>query len=347
VPVGLVILSSSPTPPAGYIAMDQRLFASTDTGRLKQFKQMTIARAGAAAAVRGNQIFVLGGSGSPNGAIDANSNVDQIFDPATGAWSFGPPMPRRRVVFGAASIGNWIFVIGGQNEIGPMPNSEVLDGATWFNLPAMTTPRAGAAVAAIGRRVYALSGSPKPAALADFPKAKDNNLSRTGEYYDVDSGKWTLVKSESPVGFYAPATAVIGRKIYVWGGYTDDPEYRFSSLVFDTDTEQWSYISSAPPGSDLVWCSGGAVNNRVFSLGGMRYRQLQNTGIITEYSPEANAWWRVFQNSSPPRSLMASAVYQNSIYLFGGAEVLTNKPVYGNVEQFQPVESTYYLMKRS
>jgi N-acetylneuraminic acid mutarotase len=255
-----------------------------------------------------------------------------------------------RILAGAVFVQNQLFVVGGYNAGGPTTRSETYSGGIWFSLPSMNFPRAGAAVAAVGNRIYALSGNSDPALVGNI----DGNIdlappgpafNETGEYFDLNTGKWVLIESQAPVGFYGAATAVIGSRIYIYGGLTRDPNYNFSSLVFDTDTLTWDYMQA--PGSDRVWCGGAGIGGKAYVFGGIRYRRLQTIGAISEYPPSANAWWPVPQFVSPARALMATAVFGDSVFLFGGSTVFTAAPVFGTVEQFQPFGSTYYLLKKS
>jgi N-acetylneuraminic acid mutarotase len=315
---------------------------------------MPIPRCVAAAAAFGPVIYVLGGSGKANGEPDTNSRINQIFDPATGNWTFGPPMQTRRCLFPAVTRPGFLFAVGGYNETGPIASVEFYNPNTkvWSQFPLMNWPRAGAAAAVVGNRLYVFGGNSGNAIVADVtPLGPSSEFNLTAEYFDFNTNQWVMLPNELPMGFYGPATAVIGNKVYMYGGLTRDPDYNFSSIAFDTVTQRFEYILS--PGFDRVWCAGGAVGGKAYAFGGIRYKRLQPTGSITEYAPEANAWSRVPQYSTPPRAMMACAVYEvvqppgQVVFLFGGSTVFTNAPVYGTVEQFMPSDSTFYLLKKT
>jgi N-acetylneuraminic acid mutarotase len=293
-----------------------------------------------------SRIYVLGGSGDSNGKPDPQSRITQIFDPNTGLWTPGTQMGINRVMGRAVSAQNQLFVVGGYNDAGPTTRSEVWNGQFWSSLPSMHFPRAGAAVAVVGNRIYVLSGDSNNAIVAEAGAAAPGGaFSNTGQYFDLSTGKWVLIENLAPTGFYGAAAAVLGGRIYMYGGLTRDPNFEFSSFVFDTETLSWGYFQG--PALDRVWCGGASVGAKAYAFGGIRYRRLQPIGTINEYNPGPNSWSPLPQYATPGRALMATAVYGNSVFLFGGSTVFTNAPVFGTVEEFQPLDSIYYLLKKS
>jgi N-acetylneuraminic acid mutarotase len=79
---------------------------------------MVAARAWTGAAASGGRIYLFGGI-NDNGISD---HVD-VFSPPnplnpSGGWSEGNPMPEKRYGFGATSLAELIFIVGGQGEGG-------------------------------------------------------------------------------------------------------------------------------------------------------------------------------------------------------------------------------------
>jgi len=65
-------------------------------------------RAGASAAVAGSKIYLLGGGNQYN-----YSSITEVYDPLTNEWKAAASLPSPRSYFGAVSINNIIYVVGG------------------------------------------------------------------------------------------------------------------------------------------------------------------------------------------------------------------------------------------
>ena len=88
-----------------------------DDGTWTPRAPMITARGGAAAAVVGGRIYVMGGEGSPDqpGGVFAEN---ESYDPVGDAWTAHEPMRTPRHGTGAASVGGTIYVPGGANVEG-------------------------------------------------------------------------------------------------------------------------------------------------------------------------------------------------------------------------------------
>jgi len=75
---------------------------------------MPTPRQNAAAAVLGSKIYVIGGQDGTDQPREGR--VVEIFDTATGAWSTGPLLPKRRRFPAAAVLDGTIYVIGGRES---------------------------------------------------------------------------------------------------------------------------------------------------------------------------------------------------------------------------------------
>jgi N-acetylneuraminic acid mutarotase len=73
---------------------------------------MLTGRSGGGAAVAGGRLYVFGGEGNPDSPFGV-FNQAEVFDPARNAWTQLAPMPLPRHAFGAAAIGNRIYLPGG------------------------------------------------------------------------------------------------------------------------------------------------------------------------------------------------------------------------------------------
>ena len=112
-------------------------------------------------AVDGN-IHVIGGRFK--GPAD-RTGLHDIYDPATDAWTAGPPMPTPRSGLAGALYHGLILVLGG--ELPPdhtFPENEGFDPKTgrWSTLAPMPHGRHGFGGDRIGNAVYFVGGSLTP-----------------------------------------------------------------------------------------------------------------------------------------------------------------------------------------
>jgi N-acetylneuraminic acid mutarotase len=124
------------------------------------------ARNHAAIGVVNGKIYIIGGRvGAANTTTASNTNVVEVYDPATDNWGVaGLRMPTPRSGMGWATYKGKIYVAGGEmynaDFFAVIRAVEVYDPATntWGRLPQMPTARHGVNVAAIGNRLYVIGG---------------------------------------------------------------------------------------------------------------------------------------------------------------------------------------------
>lgn len=154
-------------------------------------------------------IYVFGG------ASDATMPDASVYDTVADAWTVLPPMPSLREHCIAAGIDGKIYIVSGRaNSIqGIELESWVYDPATqtYDERQAMPTPRAGAAGAVLGGRIFAFGGEGN----ADDPDGVFHEI----EVYDPASDSWEeLPDMTIPRHGYGAAT--LGDRIYLAGGAT-------------------------------------------------------------------------------------------------------------------------------
>ena len=172
------------------------------------------------ASVVANGKIYLFGSDDGSGVTSSHSRV---YDPVAKTWTTLAPMPMLVTAPAAAVVNGLIYVIGGHNPstgvlYTPSPN-QVYDASRdcwsgticWpatFKSP--TTARTFATAQAVGSTIYLIGGT--------------NSGSLTfnvNEAYDPLTDTWTT-KTAMPTARGAMASAVLGSKIYVLGGYIDN-----------------------------------------------------------------------------------------------------------------------------
>jgi N-acetylneuraminic acid mutarotase len=173
------LLPVSPTPraAAGLAARGGKLYAvggaagralttlevyDVATRRWRSAPSMRTPREHIAAIATGDGVYVLGGHSSA-GELD----TVERFDPERRRWSRLPHLRQARSGFAAVTVRGRPIAFGGE-ELTPggttIPSVELYDpkARRWVSLPPMRTPRHGLGGAAMGTRIYALEGGPKP-----------------------------------------------------------------------------------------------------------------------------------------------------------------------------------------
>jgi hypothetical protein len=102
-----------------------------------------------AVAASGGLAYVIGGELLGTGSIPGpDSSLVDVYDPASGSWSAGVPLPTARRAPVAATVNGVIYVIGGSvNLVGEVGTVEAFDPSTniWTAKADMPTPCAEAA----------------------------------------------------------------------------------------------------------------------------------------------------------------------------------------------------------
>ena len=117
-------------------------------------------------AVVNNKLYVFGGrtQNADGTEVVPTLNSMEIYDPLTGNWSFGTPMPTGRRTMSVGRLNDQILVIGGEkNTDGSAFNQNEEYNPltqTWRTLPSIVTPVHGAAFGTINNVIYVAGGGP-------------------------------------------------------------------------------------------------------------------------------------------------------------------------------------------
>ena len=169
-------------------------------------------RAGLLATVSRDKVSAVAGNSmntEPNGGpLDRV----EIYDPCTGRWSPGVPLPVPVQGPGVATVDDKIYVftgIGGRNgesEVQSCSHVFDPDAQEWSALAPVPTPRCDPGALAVGRRIYTFGGWGGSATFHTVV-----------EVYDIDSDTWS-VTDPLPEKKAWMATAEVDGRIFVMGG---------------------------------------------------------------------------------------------------------------------------------
>ena len=197
-----------------------------DDRRWTELAPMPTARGALTASEAGGRVYVIGGSIVPKWSKQPGltltwggeqSNVNEVFDLATGRWSVANPMLQGRNHMESGTIDGKIYVVGGRVGsafVGAATNisdNEAYDVAadTWSPAALMPTPRSGVECAVLNGRLHVLGGEGYAAGL--------QGTSNYHEVYDPKSNSWAIYPP-MPSRRHGFAIGVIDGRIYAITG---------------------------------------------------------------------------------------------------------------------------------
>ncbi len=136
---------------------------------------------------------------------------------------------------------------------------------------------------------------------------------------------WSTV-APSPFVRHEAASALVGGKLYVFGGYTNDGTFipRGRSDVYDPVTNTWTQIANMP--DPAVTHAGTVVDGRnVYFAGGYAgpgggINQTFATTAAWKYNVDTNAWTAI-PSLPEARGAGAMAALDGKLHFFGGADI--------------------------
>lgn len=214
----------------------------------------------ASAVAMGGRIYVIGGHAGDD------TTVVEIYDPQEAEWAYGPALKKARYGGCAAVLDDRIYYLGGwvschhAHEDGrcggePTGAAEVLDRdkGSWEECSALPTPRAFAACAAIGKKIYVAGGYGASAELSVL------------EVFDTQTGKWEK-GTDMPGAVACCASCELGGRLFVFGGFRGKA---YLDEVISYDPESGSWREERPLDFARENMAAAAADGKAYLLGGM------------------------------------------------------------------------------
>ena len=274
----------------------------------------------------GNQIIAA--LGFDNGAGDTSTT--RIYDIASDTWFFGSPAPGVSSEGAGVSHGGLFYSLGGR-FIGPRADLWSYDPVlnAWnAGLTPMPTARAGLAVAVVGNSIFAIGGR-----VGTGGPCSGGALA-TVERYDIAFNMWTPVAS-LPSARSDLAAAVVGHRIYVFGGCTAGPGTIVNDVdVYDPVTDTWSTAPTDMPTARAAMYSVAGKGGTVYVIGG--WDGITSGSSTNEAYKVSQDVWMAGLLPMPTNRAEAGAVgHGGRIYILGGAQPGFGASVGAN-EVFKP-----------
>ena len=217
-------------------------------------------------------------------------------------WTARSPLVVPRARMAVTSIGDLVYVIGGDTTTGVTAAVDVYDSSTddWASLAAKPTAVANGGAAVIAGKIYVPGGY-----------TADGQVTSVLEVYDPVADVWET-GPPLPTPLCAYAVAAVNDQLYLFGGW-DGTEYVSSVYVYDPASDRWS--SLAPMHTARGFAGAGVIKGVVYVVGG--YDGARELALCEAYDPRADAW-SPCAPMSVGRGGVGVAVVGSVLYAVGG-----------------------------
>lgn len=232
---------------------------------------------------------------------------------------------RTYAIVGAGIVAILIAVATFSYSAAPEPRGRL--DSFWTEGAPMPTLRTEIAGAAIDNIVYVIGGFDS-----------QGRAVATVEVYDSGNDSWSAV-APLPQPLHHAAAASLGEKLYVVGGYFANNTSSDSLYVYDPKTDKWQELSPMPTARGALTAQ--FVNGTLYAVGGVStgFGSAGVVGTNEAYDPETDSW----QEKTPmptPREHLASASFDNKLYVIGGRVGGLESNLDAN-EVYDPVEDKW------
>ncbi|MRR09171.1 T9SS type A sorting domain-containing protein [bacterium] len=232
------------------------------------------------------------------------SDTVEIYNPATGVWSYGANMPIAAQNICCAVWRDRIYVIGGSPSYGDMQVYNA-DSNTWHTEARPADSIWGAAAAVVGDTLYVFGGA--------------HGLVGTGtnfvHAYDLVGHTWSAKTAIPAATIYAAAVACRGKVYLVGGGTNSDLAVNYE---YDPATDSWT--AKAPMQTGRGGPGATEIGGKVYVFGGAWSSPYSNT--VEVYDPLADTTggtpWSYDTSFATPRRSHFAASLGNTAYVVGG-----------------------------
>ena len=316
-PSGYKILGDTMTAPSGFTFNGESIANATWVTQ-----NPPLGKASRAAVTVNNKIyFVSGNNGS--GVVSTVS----IYDPTTGIWTSGTPIPSGRQNAAVAVVNGKIHLVGGIGSDNVTHTDHyVYDPATDSWTTKATLPIALNAASAIG--------------YGNFLYAIGGNSGTTNYVYDDMNNTWT-VKAPMFTGRSLFGVALVGQTIYAFGGTNGSSSALATNEAYDIATNTWSVKTSmiTPRQDHMV----AVIDGKIYSIGGTQNPGGATSALSTNemYDPALNVW-QTRPTMITARYAAGVTTVNGDIYIIGGR----NGSTFFTVNEVYTPGRVYYVFQK-
>jgi N-acetylneuraminic acid mutarotase len=186
----------------------------------------------AAAAVAGNRIYVVGGTG-----VGGRTSVFQILDVPSGVWSYGPNLPVATDWGSATWVASRLHFLGGvTDQVAASPQHWVYEASSdeWTAGPPLPSASAGSAIATHDSKIFIFGGIEGPGVHSDHTLI-----------YDVSTSDWSTGQPV-PSARINWVGAALDQRILVVGGGTPGVDTTGELLSYALGQDAWTALTPIP-----------------------------------------------------------------------------------------------------
>jgi len=188
------------------------------------------------------------------------------------------------------------------------------DGVRWdLATKGAWSPRIASALVEFKGKMFLLGG------IENYYFGDEKSL-KNDVWSSADGKEWTLVTDNAG---WAPRAyhqaAVLGGKLYVFGGGNYVPKYAAYNDVWSTeDGKTWTQVTEHAPWSPRLWFSSVVYRDRMFVIGGWSNNPSQNWGDVW-YSKDGKEWRELKVDKRwKERHELSAWVFQDKLWIAGG-----------------------------
>jgi Kelch motif len=271
-------------------------------------------------AVYQNRIYCIGGKTNGDNGL-ADTNVNEMYDPASESWVQKAPMPTALGSVQANVVGGEIYLVGGAKAGVPVGTVEVYSpqNDSWTSIARLPTAVDNCVSAVIGNKIFVIS-------------------SGLTQIYNVDADSWSIGAPSARFDYvFGGATAGVfaPQRIYAFtaekteisavtvgpiqAGFSFESVGVFEIHCYDPGADSWTLINSSMP----ILRYGAAVatvDDRLYVVGG--YLVDPDSRVVPEravsslneqYTPDG-------YGTVPPKISVLSP--NNTVYAMGNASLI-------------------------
>lgn len=245
--------------------------------------------------------------------------------PLPPGWVKLADLPVGVAKFGAAALGNRLYVVGGYDTRQTVWVYDIASD-TWSAGPALPRGTDNVAAAATADRVWAIGGE----------------AGTSLQSFDPVAGTWSLAAAAPAVRF-AAAAAMLANRLHVAGGWNASNAASASVTrhdIFDPAGPGWISGAAMPTARNAA--AGVATDGKFYVLGGrapgIRSNDQTPLATVEVYSPGTDQWATAAPMPTARGSLAAAAL-AGQIYVFGGEDA--TRTVSNAVERLNPATGNW------
>jgi N-acetylneuraminic acid mutarotase len=157
--------------------------------------------------------------------------------------------------------------------------------------------------------------------------------------YDLLADAWTP-RAPMPEGRFGLTAAVVGQKVYVFGGYTGpDVQIGDNNYIYDAAANSWTSGAPVPLAGGVATAAEASFRGRVYLIGGDD-GDLNSNDTNLLYNPATDTW-RSRAPMPTPRENNVAVTLGGKIYVAGGLQVQVSFDGLNTFESYDPRTNTW------